>query len=394
MTGAQVRREPWIKRFGNVPQPIVLVLLAVAIGLAGGIDGVQVVTVFNMEFGRSLGGFALILIPSFILAACLTKQQLDGASGIMAVLSPVTAAGMVCPDTSYAALSAAAGRHKLSVAFGSFAGYRLLFPAGPLIVATGLGIDSPWLFATGLFLLVPVWFAGEVWARFRRDPAIAGQPPHPLVSIFSPTLARALTPLFVLGILLVIGGVFPLKSFPLLDFITHPKGALVTAAAVALIQTKSEYRRECMDTALRRSAWLLVVIGAASGFGGMLSQVIPLSSLLPRDISDGTVIFLLFAMTMVVKVVHGSSMVTFATATPLLAPVVLATQISPVAAVFAICLGSIAIMPTDSFYWLVRSDALGDRSEGSAVITMAGGALIQAMAGFSALYLLLLFGIN
>jgi GntP family gluconate:H+ symporter len=369
-------------------------LMALAIALAGSVDGVKVVQIFNTEFGRSLGNFALILIPSFILAACLTRRKLDGASGVMAVVAPVTAAGMICPDTSYAALSSVAGRHKLSVAFGSYAGYRLLFPAGPLIVATGLGIDSPALFLTGLFLLIPVWLAGEVWSRYRLPPAeAAGTGPARLGAILSWNLGRALMPLILLGVLIAIGGMASLSAYPLLDFVTHPKGALIVAAAVALIDTQQESRRECLDWAVRRGAGLLVMIGAASAFGGILSHVFPLSQLLPSGISGGVVVVVLFAMTMVVKVIHGSSMATFATATPLLAPIVQGTEISPVVAVFAICLGSIAILPTDSFYWLVRSDALANDPESSALVTLAGGAVVQALVGFSVLFTLNIVGI-
>ena len=58
---------------------------------------------------------------------------------------------------------------------------------------------------------------------------------------------------------------------------------------------------------------------------------------------------------------------------------------SPVAAVFAICLGSfVAIMPNDSFYWLTRRDALENtESEGRAIGILAGGAIAQALTGLS-----------
>ncbi|MCR6628976.1 MAG: GntP family permease, partial [Magnetospirillum sp.] len=156
----------------SLPQPVWLILFALAIGLTSGLNGVEVVHAFSNGFGRILGDFALVLLPSFVLAACMARQKLDGADRIAAAISPMTAAGMVCPDTSYATLASVADRRKLSVAFGSGAGYRLLFPAGPLIVATGLGVNSPALFLTGLLLLVPVWLAGEVWSRYRTLPTM------------------------------------------------------------------------------------------------------------------------------------------------------------------------------------------------------------------------------
>ena len=80
-------------------------------------------------------------------------------------------------------------------------------------------------------------------------------------------------------------------------------------------------------------------------------------------------------------------MATFAAIGPVAAPVVLSSGVDAVAAVFAICLGSfIAILPNDSYYWLVRQDALqGERSERRAIFILAGGAIVQALAGLTLL---------
>ena len=78
-------------------------------------------------------------------------------------------------------------------------------------------------------------------------------------------------------------------------------------------------------------------------------------------------------------------MATFAAVAPVAAPIVLASGVDPVAAVFAICLGSfIAILPNDSFYWLVRGDALeGEPREARAIWILTGGAVVQAIVGMS-----------
>ena len=384
-----VRKIPLSMRLGiSIPQSLVLTLVALVIGLASNLPAAALVTVFNTSFGQSLGSFALILIPSFILAACLSRQPLEGASGIMAAVAPLAAAGMVCPDTAYAALSPAAGRHKLSVAFSSFVGFRLLFPAGPLIVATGIGIESKSLLLTGFLLFLPVWIAGEIWVRYRMAGTQIASAGNAQRTVSSLSIARSLLPLIILGLVLIIGGVADFSEFPVLDFLTHPKGALLVSAAFALLETKRESRSECLDWAIRRSSWLLLVIGAASALGGMILHLVPLARILPVNISHGSVILLLFGVAMALKIINGSSMGTFAIATPLLAPIVLASGVSPVAAIFAICLGTIAILPTDSFYWLVRTDALVEHSEPNAIVTLGGGAVIQSVVGLSMLYLL------
>ncbi len=151
---------------------------------------------------------------------------------------------------------------------------------------------------------------------------------------------------------------------------------------MALVQTPVEQRRACLDSAVRRTSALLLVIGAASAFGAVLTQVVPIQSLIPSG-SGMVAVLGLFALTVAFKLIQGSSMATFAAVSPVAAPFVLSSGLPPAFAVFAICLGSfVAILPNDSFYWLVRRDALtGVASEMRAIQVLAGGALIQAMVG-------------
>lgn len=385
---ATARRTGRFRSALSLPQPIWLILFALAIGLAGGLNYADLVRAFGAGYGRALGDFTLILLPSFVVAACISRQRLDGASRLAAMVAPVTAAGMVCPDTAYATLSSIAGERKLSVAFGSFAGFRLLFPAGPLIIATGLGVEDHAYVVFGLILLVPVWIAGELWARYRLNRSVSGQAEDKALrggAMLSWRDVQILMPLIVLGVLLLIGASTPVKAYPFLDFICHPKGALFVAAAWALVGTPQENRRDCLDVAMRRTGWLLIVIGAASAFGGMIVRFVPLHTFLPAASSVTGVLVTLFVMTMLIKIIYGSAMATFATAAALLAPIVTATAVPGVPAVFAICLGSFAILPTDSFYWLARSDALAGQSERDSILTLAGGAALQAAVGFTAL---------
>ena len=153
---------------GRVPDlPFVawMVLATLALGLAGGMEADALIGTFNSGFGRALGEFALILLPSFALAAALTRTDAAsggaGAARTAALASPVAGAGMICPDTAYAALAPAAGHRKLDVAFGAYAGFKLLYPAGPLIVATGLGTvalaeEGATLALLGVALALPV----------------------------------------------------------------------------------------------------------------------------------------------------------------------------------------------------------------------------------------------
>ena len=68
----------------------------------------------------------------------------------------------------------------------------------------------------------------------------------------------------------------------------------------------------------------------------------------------------------------------------------LTSEVQQIAAVFAICLGSfIAILPNDSYYWLVRRDALDDiKGEGRVMRILSGGAAVQALVGMAVLLVL------
>ena len=364
----------------DMPLVVWMVVVTVAMGLTSGLGAQDLIEIFNSGFGRALGEFALILLPSFALAAAMSRHRAVPAKGLAMATSPVAGAGMICPDTAYAALSPIAGRQKLDVAFGSYAGFKLLYPAGPLIVATGLGVTDSSLPLYGLALLIPVWFAGAVWVR--SIGALPDITTSPATTASRLQALRPLAPFAVLALLLLIGAATDFSAMPILDFLTLPKGALLIAAVCALLDIPRSERRACLDSSLRRTGSLLLVIGAATAFGAMLTHLFSFADLFPPETGLLGVISL-FTLTMLFKLAKGSSMATFAAVAPVAAPIVASAGMSPVAAVLAICLGSfIAILPNDSFYWLIRRDALEQvDSEGRAIWILTGGAIAQALTG-------------
>lgn len=376
----------------DLPLVIWMVLLTLVLGLSAGLEADEVVVAFNTGFGRALGEFALILLPSFTLAAALSRCNIASAAAgrTVALASPVAGAGMICPDTAYAALSPAAGRFKMDTVFGAYAGFKLLYPAGPLIVASGLGVtgvagvEPAILLLVGVLLTLPVWAAGVIWGRLMTKRVDAQAETGKATD--TATVLRAFAPFVVMAGLLVLGGFAGPTGNGAIDFLLLPKGALITAAILALLQTAPAERRACLDSAVRRTGSLLLVIGAASAFGAVLTGLVALDRLVPSG--DGMLTLVaLFALTVLFKLAQGSSMATFAAIAPVAAPVVLASGVNEIAAVFAICLGSfIAILPNDSYYWLVLRDALAEEpSEGRVIAILTGGAVVQALVGMALL---------
>ena len=375
----------------DLPLPIILILLTVIMGLGGGLGAEKVLLTFRTGFGRALGAFALILLPSFIIAANMTLRPLPTIGGWVRLISPFSSAGMICHVTAYAALAPIAGKHRLSMAMAAYAGFMLLVPAGPLIVGAALGVDDPGLVLVGLLLLPPVWLAGEIWLRLFPATGVAAPSEHE-----GPAAAgewRAFAPFGVLAVMLILGWTLDLAAWPVLDFVTQPKGALLSAAIWSYFDTPVEHRREGVEAAMRRTSGLLIVVGAASAMGAMATTVFPIDGLLSDASGHVAALVGLFVIAAMMKLLQGSSMATFVAVAPLVLPIVEHMEISPIAAVYAICLGTfVAILPNDSFYWIVRGDALEQQGDGAAIRRLAGASVCQALTGLALLLFLLQFG--
>jgi len=311
---------------------------------------------------------------------------MDGAARYVA---PFASAGMICHVTAYAALAPLAGAHRISMAMAAFAGFLLLIPAGPLIVGASLGLDDPAIYLLGPVLLVPAVLAGEAWLRLFPAPA-------------GPTERReaggdwaGFAPFAVLAALLLAGWLLPLHDIPVLGFLVQPKGALLMAGVAAWIGTPAHLRRECVDSAVRRTTGLMLLVGAAGAFGAMATYAVPVASLLPQGEGGQLAgVLALFAAAAMLKMLQGSSMATFAALGPLVAPLAAHLGLPPALTVYAICAGGfVAILPNDNYYWLVRRDALEGAPEKAAILRLTGAAVCQGLAVLAALLAIWALGV-
>lgn len=376
----------------DLPLVVWLVLFTLLLGLFAGYDAKRLVGDFNAGYGAALGEFALILVASFVLASALEQQKIAMPSGVSVAISPFAAAGMVCPDTAYAALAPMCRRRKLAMAFGAYAGFKLLFPAGPLIVATMFDADLSAILLLCVAVFVPVWAVGILYGRVAED-RLLGVPAAPEPTGRGAADYGSLLPFALLAALLVVGVSVDMRFNVWLDFLTSPKGALIAAAVLALARIPHASRRPAVDKGLRRAAGLLLIIGAASAFSHILTQVVPIADAFANRTGVFALISL-FLLTAAFKLLQGSSMSTFAAVGPVAAPIVVAAGVSPPLAVLAVCLGSfVAILPNDSYYWLIRQDALQDVSERVSIPILFVGAVLQALVGLGALLLIASFPI-
>lgn len=378
----------WRTYIPDFPLVIWMLFIAILIGVFSGLSSTEIIRKFNQGWGVALGEFALILIPSFTLAAVIEKLHINGSKKIILGLSPVLGAAMICPDTAYASLSPIVKQARLSIAFGAYSGFKLLFPAGPLIVATSLGIQSSQILFYCALIFLPVWIMGLVWARFFEQKIDVSSPLSE--STNASDLFMKLAP-FICLITLIALGIFIDFSFNIwLALATDPKGALFISAGLGLAMINRADRLTCINTGIRRTGYLLVVIGMASAFSLFLTEAVPMQQLFVS--ANGMLALIgLFVISALIKLLQGSSMATFATVGPIAVPIVAASGVAPEFAVIAVCLGSfIAILPNDSFYWLIRDNTqLNQRySDLNIIAILGGGTVMQAATGFLVLWTL------
>ncbi|WP_028452351.1 hypothetical protein [Chitinilyticum aquatile] len=360
-----------------IPFPLLLALLALLAGGVAGMSGPELVRLFNEGFGRALGEFALLMFPAFLLAEVVLRRAPVLPEKLLVLLAPLAGALFVCPDTAYATLSPLLRRRKLAVAMGAYAGFKLLYPAGALIVLAGLGMTEVGdLFYVAL-IFFPVWLVGMLWAA--RWQNVGG---HAVTEPGATSWQGLALPLLLLVLLSLAGLFTSLGSMPGIGFLFTAKGALALGAALALRGFSGAQAGDCLQSAWRRTGYLVMMIGAASALGGVIVHLFPLSAVTLAGTARWELVLLLFAITALFKLVKGSSMATFAAVTAMLAPQIGGMGLPPALVVAAICLGSmLAILPNDSFYCLLREDALKQYPESSVLLALGGGSVLMACSG-------------
>jgi len=367
-----------LKGLFSIPFPIFILVASVVLGVTSGMSSHELLGIVSDGFGETLGYIALILLASFTLASAISNSQSEGSTGQFAtVVAPLAGAAMVCPDTAYAALSPMAAGRKLSVLFGSYAGFKLLIPAGPAIVATMLGGLTPTLVGWGAVTFMCCWGAGLLFAgMFESSPQIS----HSKRKL--PGLAVIVPFVLLIGLITIGASInwFEITVSPLIDFCISPTGALIIAAVASLTFVDSEARGNALESSIKRTAPLLLIIGAASAFGTMLVAVLSFEDFAQWLVESGVVIPALFLLAATLKTAKGSSMATFAGAGGLVAALLPDLAVSPEAATLALCAGAfVTIAPNDSLYWLVRRDAFPEHSGKRATWILAAGATVQGI---------------
>lgn len=366
-----------------IPFSLSMILITVLLGLASGLSAKETIGVFNDGFGDVLGEIALVLLPSFVLASAITQSGVKTSAAWLANgVAPFAGAAMVCPDTAYAALAPVSGRRKLSTLFGVYAGFKLLVPAGPALVAAMLGGLSSTLIAWGAIACLLAWGVGLAFAQ-RYEAAGAADAPEAAGAI----PAAVFAPFMVLLGLIISGSIFTAAGFTAPSFIAYlldPKCALLMAAICALAFVPTEQRTDVIEKGVRRTTPLLLMIGAASALGAMMAATLPFAAIAQALASTGLATLALFLLAAALKLSKGSSMATFAGAGGIVAALLPGLGLSGEAATLALCAGAfVAIAPNDSLFWLARDDVFEGKDTGRAARILATGSTLQGLSALA-----------
>lgn len=275
-----------------------------------------------------------------------------------------------------AKISLAAGAIALSL--GLYATHTMVPPTpGPVAAADILGADLGLVIAWGLVVSAVAAFAGWVFAikvasRIDIRPDDAADAEALPVPEEAPSVAKALTPILLPIVLIVLSSIAKLPEEPLgqgravalLVFLGQPVVALLIGVLASLLLPKKLNRKMLSGSgwvgqAVVAAATIIIITGAGGAFGKVL-QNSGIAEVIGTSLEgrEGIGIWLPFIIAAGIKTAQGSSTVSIITTAGLMAPLLgslgLDTDPAKALVVVAIGAGAMVVSPAnDSYFWVV-----------------------------------------
>ena len=408
-----------------------LLLAALVMGFAGGLDATKITTVLMNGFGKTLGSIGIIIAFGTIIGAYLEKS--GGAlamagrvlrwvgkknsvlamnlTGFIVSIPVFCDSGFVILSPLNKALSRRSGIPLvvlgISLAAGLYATHVFVPPTpGPLAAAAALDADLGLVILLGLLVAIPVSLAGFLWGKRigkKRGGAVADSseaaatPPEQL-----PSVTISFAPIVVPILLIALRSVTDYPTHPfgegtlaaLFRFIGHPVIALFAGVFLAFRLKKRDSKEthfHWVTKGLKDAGIIILITGAGGAFGAIL-RATGIGDIIGDTFSGMKIGLLLpFLIAAVLKTAQGSSTVaiitTAAIAAPLLAPFGLATPAGRALTVLATGAGAMTVSHlNDSFFWVVAQFTGLDTS--TALRTQTVSTLFQGLTGITIIQIL------
>ena len=413
-----------------------LALLAASffVGLAAGMNPVEVSKVIMKGFGGTAERIGIVIIAGTIIGVFLerTGAALTMAETVlkwvgpkrpamaMSIIGYITSIPVFC-DSGFVILSALnkslSKKSGVSMAVmatalstGLYATHTLVPPTpGPIAAANNLHAELGMVIAVGLLVAIPVTIAGYLWAtKFASRYEVLAESSvsyEELLEQFKslPSASAAFTPL-VLPILLI--GVKSVANFPgaifgkgtlklTIDFIGEPMVALLFGLIACLVMLAPKLDEEVLSgwvgQGLKDSASIIMITAAGGSLGALLGAS-KIADYLGSSLAVFNLgIFLPFLIAAALKTAQGSSTVALITASaivyPLLGSLGLASPMGAVLATMSVGCGSMIVShANDSYFWVVAQ--FSDLKVDVAYKCQTLGTLVQGLVGISVVYVL------
>ena len=421
-----------ISRF-KVHAFLALLFASFFVGLAAGMNPVDVSKTIMKGFGGTAERIGIVIIAGTIIGVILEKTgaALTLAETVLRVVGPkrpglamsiigyVTSIPVFC-DSGFVILSslnkALSKKTGVSMAVmatalstGLYATHTLVPPTpGPIAAATNLHADLGTVILLGLIVAIPVTIAGYLWAtKFASHYEVlaeSGVSYEELMQQYKqlPSAFAAFLPLVLPILLIALRSVaaFPGQPFgsgalkTTLDFIGEPMVALLIGmfACIPLVpKLNEEVMSDWIGVGLRDSAAIIMITATGGSLGALLAAT-KIADYLGASLAVFDLgIFLPFLIAAALKTAQGSSTVSLITTSafvyPLLGTLGLASPMGAVLATMAVGCGAMVVShANDSYFWVVSQ--FSNLKVDIAYKCHTLGTLVQGLVGIATVYVL------
>jgi GntP family gluconate:H+ symporter len=402
---------------------LTLLLAALIMGFAGGLDSKMVIIKMTEGFGNTLRSIGIIIAFGTIIGAYLEKsggaqamassilkivgknrsQLAMNFTGFIVSIPVFCDSGFVILAALNKALSKKSGISlavlAVALSTGLYATHVFVPPTpGPLAAAGTLGADIGLVLIFGLLVAIPAALIGLSWAMYSGkniDIRVDANDSNENNTDKLPRTGLSFAPIIVPIILIAMKSVADYPTAPFGDdiffritiFLGNPVMALLIGVLLAF-QLKSAKKEDThfnwVAEGLKNAGIIILITGAGGAFGNVL-RATDLGDTMGTVLSHWKIgIFLPFLIAAVLKSAQGSSTVSIITTAalmaPLLAPMGMESEIAKALVVLAIGAGAMTVSHVnDSYFWVVSQ--FSNMNTATALRTHTMATLAQGIAG-------------
>lgn len=379
-----------------------LALLAAAflVGLAAGMNPVQVTQAVAKGFGGTAEKIGIVIIAGTIIGVMLERSgaALTLAEAVlklvgekrpalaMSIIGFIVSIPVFC-DSGYVILSSlnkslsrrtgvSMATMAVALSTGLYATHTLVPPTpGPIAAANALKADLGMVIVMGLIAAIPAAIAGYVWAtRYAGRFEIESENTVSYEELLArykklPSITAAFAPITIPIVLIALKSVANFPGLPfgngsaklIFDFIGEPMVALLIGICLCVFlvpKLNEEVLSGWVGQGIKDSAGIIMITAAGGSLGALLTAT-KIGDYLGQSLAQFNLgIFLPFIIAAALKTAQGSSTVAIITAStivyPLLGSLALDTPMGAVLTTMAIGAGAMMVShANDSYFWVV-----------------------------------------